>query len=291
MNRRSFLQTTAAASLAIQSPRLFALAADNAYRKQIGIQLYTLRDQIKADTVGTIKAVAEAGYKQVEPYGFPDADEMIAAAKDHGMAVYSSHFAWECVTNPSKKGVPAFDSILEKAKKVGLTDLVVPYIHGQNRKTLDDYKRLAENCNKAAVKAKTAGIQLSYHNHAFEFQPLEGGKTGFDVFIDEFAPEMQFELDVFWVNVGGVQPVDLMRKLKGRVSQLHLKDLKAGMTLPEFGQVPKDAFKELGNGIISMEPIIEAAGEIGVKHCHVEQDQSPDPVASIQQSIMYLKGL
>ncbi|MFT5131193.1 MAG: hypothetical protein ACI8W8_004829, partial [Rhodothermales bacterium] len=80
MKRRDFLHLGAAASITLPS---FALAPDNVYRNEIGIQLYTLRNQIKADTAGTIKAVADAGYKQVEPYGFPNADDMIKAAKDN----------------------------------------------------------------------------------------------------------------------------------------------------------------------------------------------------------------
>jgi len=168
---------------------------------------------------------------------------------------------------------------------------VIPYLTDQERKNLDDYKKIAAHSNKAAALAKKAGIQLSYHNHAFEFQPQDGGKTGFDVFMTEFGPDMQFELDVFWVKVGGVEPVDLIKKLSGRVAQVHLKDLKAGLTLPAFGAVPNDAFQELGDGIIPMEPIMVASRAAGVKHCHVEQDQSPDPIASIRQSMAYLKRL
>ena len=113
MKRRHFLQTTLASAIGIPA---FALDDNNAYRKNIGIQLYTLRNEIKEDVAGTLKAVADAGYKQVEPYGFPNAGEMIAAAKDNGLAVNSSHFAWESVTDPEKKGVPKFTDILEKAK-------------------------------------------------------------------------------------------------------------------------------------------------------------------------------
>lgn len=292
MIRRKFLKTALVSSLASSAAfQAMALSKNNRYRNEIGIQLYTLRNELKEDTVSTIKTVAEAGYQQVEPYGFPNAGLMIQAAKDHGMAVNSSHFDWESVTNPSKKGTTPFGKILDEARKEGLAHLVVPYVHEENRQTLDDYKRLAENCNRAALKAKQAGIQLSYHNHAFEFQPQEGGKTGYDILISEFAPEMKFEMDVFWIVVGGVDPVKLLRKLKGRVSQLHLKDLKKGMSLPEFGKVPNDAFKELGNGSIDMEPIIKAAEKAGVAHCHVEQDQSPNPIKSIQQSIQYLGTL
>lgn len=290
MNRRHFLQSSLASFLSVPA---FALEADNPYRKNIGIQLYTLRNQIKEDLAGTLKAVAAAGYRQVEAYGFPDATalELIKVSKDLGMAANSSHFAWESVTDPDKAGVAPFAEILQKAKDAGLSHLVIPYLHGDTRKTADDYKRLAERCNAGAALAKEAGIQLAYHNHQFEFQPLEGGKSGFDVFMAEFSPEMKFELDVFWVKVGGLDPVELLGKMKGRVSQIHLKDLKDGLTLPEFGSVPADAFKELGQGVIAMEPIIEAAALAGVVHAHVEQDQSPDPLKSIGMSMEYLKGL
>ncbi len=293
MKRRAFIKTTLATTLASSATlKAFALAKNNPYRKNIGIQLYTLRNEIKEDTVATIKAVAEAGYKQVEAYGFPNAEAMIKASKDHGLEVNSSHFAWEAVTSPDKAEKGAFDKILEQAQKDGLSHLVIPYLHNEERATLDDYKRVAERCNKAAVKAKKAGIQLAYHNHSFEFAPMEGKKSGYDILMAEFADEMQFEIDVFWVKLAGVEPVDLMKKLKGRVSQLHLKDLKAGIDIPHFeGGVPKEAFKELGNGIIPMEPIIKAAKAVGVAHCHVEQDQSPDPLASVQESIKHLATL
>lgn len=293
MKRRHFLQSTAAvaASSAISLPAFAQLADDNKFRKEIGIQLYTLRNQIKEDAGKTIKAVVDAGYHQGEMYGFPNAEPMIKAAKEHGLALHSSHINWACVTEPTKKGVQPFAEVLEKANEIGLKHLVVPYLHKRERDGIEGYKKTAENMNKAAKEAKKAGIQLAYHNHAFEFQPDDKGRTGFDVFIDEFEPEMQFELDVFWVKVGGSDPVALIHKLKGRVSQLHLKDLKIGMDLPNFGGVPKDAFQELGDGMIPMAPIIKAAGETGVAHCHVEQDQSPDPIKSIQQSMQYLKTI
>lgn len=277
--------------MASQPQTLMALAKDNAYRKNIGIQLYTLRNQIAKDAAGTLKAVAEAGYKQGEMYGFPKTDEMVKAAKDAGLALNSTHFEWDSVVNPKDEGMSDFMKTLEAAKKLGLSHLVIPYLQDANRKTLDDYKKVAENCNKAAAKAKEAGIQLAYHNHAFELEPKEGGATGFDVFIKEFSPEMKFEIDAFWIKVGGKDPVEFIKSLKGRVTQVHLKDLKDGLTLPHFASVPKDAFQELGDGIIPTEPILAAAAEAGVEHCHVEQDQSPDPLASIQQSMKYLMGL
>ena len=93
------------------------------------------------------------------------------------------------------------------------------------------------------------------------------------------------------VAMSGVDPVELIKKLKGRVSQLHLKDLKKGLELPNYGNLGKDAFKELGNGSIDMDAVIEAAAQAGVAHCHVEQDHSPDPLKSIGESMAHLKSL
>lgn len=293
MNRRNFIRTTAAGTLAMsQTGTLLALEADNAYRKNIGIQLYTLRNQISKDAAGTLKKVAEAGYKQVELYGFPKADAMIAGARDAGLAIHSSHFEWDSVVNPKDAAMSDFLRIVEAAKKIGLSHLVIPYLQDGNRKTLDDYKKVAENANKAADIADQAGIRLSYHNHNFEFEPKDGGKSGYDIFIEDFSPKMMFEIDVFWVKAAGIEPVELIKKLSGRVSQLHLKDLKDGIKVPNYASgLPADAFQELGDGIIPMEPILVAAKAAGVVHCHVEQDQSPDAMASIAQSIAYLAKL
>lgn len=292
MKRRQFLAATAAAgAVAMSTPRLFALDPNNVYRNEIGIQLYTLRNEIKKDVTSTIQAVADAGYKQVEMYGFPDSDDMIKASRDAGLALNSTHFAWNSVVNPDDKGVQPFGEILDKANKIGLSHLVIPYLEDRNRKNLDDYRQLAERCNKAAEQSKQAGIQLAYHNHAFEFKPGEGGKTGYDILTEQFSPDMHFEVDVFWIQVGGKDPVKLIRELKGRVSQLHLKDLNKEIAVPNYGSIPNEAFEELGDGVISMEPLIKVAAEAGVKHCHVEQDQSPNPLASIRQSMAHLKTL
>jgi sugar phosphate isomerase/epimerase len=293
MNRRAFIRKAAATSVFLsQAGNLLALEAENAYRKNIGIQLYTLRNELAKHVVGTLKQVAADGYQQVEPYGFPNADLMISAARDAGLGVHSSHFDSETVVNPKDAEMSDFAKILERAKNVGLSHLVIPYLQETNRRTLDDYKKVAAKANKAAAMAQQAGIQLCYHNHNFEFEPKEGGQCGYDIFMAEFSPQMKFEIDVFWVKAGGVEPVALIKKLHGRVAQLHLKDLKDGLRLPSYSTaMPKDAFRELGRGIIPMEPILVAAKAAGVDYCHVEQDQSPDALASIQQSLDYLRKL
>lgn len=292
MKRREFLATTLATTAMISRPRsILALDADNKYRKEIGIQLYTLRNEINKDVKATLKAVADAGYKQVECYGFPNAGPMITAARENGLAINSTHFDWDSVINPDQKGVRPFSEVLDNANKAGIKHLVIPYLAGKNRKTLDDYKLVCERCNKGAEQARKAGIQLSYHNHSFEFQPLEGGETGYETMIKEFSSDMHFEVDVFWIQVGGADPVQMIRRLNGRVSQLHLKDLNQSVKTPKYSGIPKEAFEELGDGVIDMEPIIDAANDAGVKICHVEQDHSPHPIKSIQQSMAHLKTL
>ena len=213
---------------------------------------------------------------------------MISAATDNGLAINSTHFDWNTIVDAKDAELPAFREIVEKASGLRISNLVIPYIQDKVRKDLDAYKATAGKFNKAAEICKEAGIQLAYHNHAFEFQPMAEGKTGYDVFIEEFSPDMMFEIDVFWVKLAGVEPVALIEKLKGRVSQLHLKDLKEGVEMPSYSSPGKDAFKEIGNGIIPMEPIMAAAEKAGVKHCHVEQDQSPHPIESIQESMKTL---
>lgn len=290
MNRRLFLTTVSAGISTSASLNSFAALSKSPYHDNIGIQVYTLRDQMN-NAEAVFKSLAEYGYKQIEPYGYPGKADWIKIARDQGLAVHSSHFDWECVVNPQNKHKVSFDQILETSKEAGLSHLVVPYLHNHNRKTLDDYKRVAENCNKAAVKAKAAGIQLAYHNHAFEFEPKADGKCGFDIFVEEFAPEMKFEIDVFWVKVGNHDPVKLIEKLSSRVSQLHLKDLRNGVKLPQYNGVKKTDYEELGDGMIPMQPIIDAAAKVGVAHCHVEQDHSPDPLASVKKSIGHLNSL
>ncbi|MEP3479439.1 MAG: sugar phosphate isomerase/epimerase [Fuerstiella sp.] len=292
MKRRDFMATAGIAAAAISKPEwLFAGSDDNKYRKDIGIQLYTLRNEIGKDVKATIKAVADAGYKQVECYGFPNADPMIAAAKDNGLAINSTHFDWDSVVNPDDEGVRPFAEVLEQANKANIKHLVVPYLVDKNRRNLDDYKLLCERCNQSAEEAKKAGIQLSYHNHSFEFQPMEGGVTGFETMIKEFSADMKFEIDIFWVQVGGKDPVKMIGDLKGRISQLHLKDLNASVKAPMYSGIPNEAFEELGDGVIDMSPILEAAEKASVEICHVEQDHSPHPIQSIQQSMKYLKTL
>lgn len=292
MNRRSFLLRTAAATAAFSTGRAFAaLAADEQYKTNLGIQLYTLRGALGKDAAGTLKQVAEIGYKQVEMYGFPNCQPLIDGAKAAGLALNSTHFNWDSAVNPKDEGFSEFKMVLEKAKETGLSHLVVPSLAGKNRSGADAWKKTAENLNKAAAIAKSAGVTLGYHNHAFEFEPMKEGGTGYEIFMKEFSEDMAFEVDVFWVKAAGLDPAELITKLTGRVKQLHLKDLKKEVETPKFSGLGGDAFKEVGKGQIDFAAVIAAAKKAGVVHCHVEQDQSPDPLASVKESYGYLQAM
>ena len=261
--------------------------------KTIGLQLWTVRNQLEQDIPTTIKAVADAGYQQVELMRVLGSENIIQAASDNHLSVTSAFIEWTSIGNPSADNAPSFDKILERANAIGLKYLVFGYIGKGHRETVGHFKKHAAAANDAGQKCKQAGIQLCYHNHSFEFAKLPGGKTGWDVLVKEFDPDLvKFELDVFWVAIGGGDPLQSLKNLKGRVAQVHLKDLKKGASIEhDEGQVPHEAFKELGNGSIDMSQVLDLSAKIGVDQCHVEQDQSPDPIRSVSVSMKHLVSL
>lgn len=294
MDRRTFLTSSSAAALtAALSRPLQAMPKESKYLRTIGLQLWTVRNQMQDDEAATLKSVADAGYKQVELMKTLESDRIVATARDLGMKVTSAFIDWQSIGNPAAKDAPAFDRILDQARKMKLRHLVFGYIGRGHRETAAHYQAHAERANRAGEKCRAAGIQLCYHNHSFEFAKLDSGKTGFDILIDEFDKQLvKFEVDVFWVKIGGWDPLKTLRRLKGRVSQVHLKDLQAGTDIEhDEGKVPHAAFKELGNGTIKMQPVLDLSAQIGVEQCHVEQDQSPAPLRSIRTSLSHLQEL
>lgn len=297
MKRRQFIKSASAATISLPLFLQNALAqqspAAKKYFETIGLQVWTVRNQLEKDIPGTMKAIADAGYRQVELGRVMDADKFIPVAKDLGMNVTSSFIDWQAIGNPTANGAANIDQIIEKGKDLGLKHIVFGYIGKGHRETADHYKAHAERANRAGEKCKEAGMQLCYHNHSFEFADLGEGTTGWDLFVEHFDNDLvKFEVDVFWVKVGGQNPLKTMRALKGRISQVHLKDMKRGTgTIHDEGKVPEDAFQELGDGVINMQKVMQVAMRMGAEQCHVEQDQSPDPIKSIAQSMDHLKKL
>ena len=296
VDRRSALKTfaaSAAALVAMRNARSFGLPDDDPYLSKIGLQLYTVRNQMANAPAQTLASIKAAGYDQVELMDVMDADVMVPLAKEQGLEATSAFMPWNILGQEKPENVATLAMVLDKATKNKLQHLVFGYIGKGSRETADQFKAMADRCNAAAETCAAANIQLCYHNHSFDFQPLDGGQCGFEIFIERFDPMMmKFELDVFWAAIGGWDPVETLYKLDRRVSQVHLKDLKSGEgTIYDEAKIPVDAFKEVGSGIIDMPAVIQAARKIGVVQCHVEQDQSPAPLKSVEQSVAYLKKM
>ena len=293
MQRRNFLRTTGAGLATLLTRPAWASPANSPYLKTLGLQLYTLRNQLTEDVPGTIKAVADAGYYQVEPMQVVGGEPIFECAREHGLKVTSAMMDWKTLVSPGEQDVPSFQKTLDVAVAQKLKFLVIPYVGKGHRETADQLKMLAHRANRAGEACRKAGIQLCYHHHSFEFAKLPSGETGWEVFVQEFDPALvKFEIDVFWAAIGGLDPVETIRQLKGRVAQLHLKDLLKGTPIIyDESKVPKEAFQEIGNGIVDWPAVLNAGEFAGVTQCHVEQDQSPDPIASIRESIRHLKSL
>ncbi|MDH3222835.1 MAG: TIM barrel protein, partial [Gemmatimonadota bacterium] len=141
------------------------------------------------------------------------------------------------------------------------------------------YRRVAEFLNEAGEAAAPVQVRVGYHNHAFEFEPLEG-TTGFDILASELDPDVaDLEIDLHWARVGGADPLALFREYPGRFRLCHVKDLdrQGGMA-------------DVGAGVIDWAAIFAAAEEAGLEHAFVEHDQPDDPLASITASYRYLTG-
>jgi sugar phosphate isomerase/epimerase len=298
MKRRTFLG--GAAALALSSNALAdilrtpfnTLPANNPYLETLGLQLYTVRNELEMDKEATLKAVKDAGYHQVELMNTMDSDEIVTIARDLGLNVTSAFFNWETVANPNENA-PTMETVIEKANEIGLKHLVFGYIGPGHRESVEHFKAHADSASIAGEKCLEAGIQLCYHNHSFEFKPLEDDVTGFDLFIERFHRDfVKFELDVFWSQIGGWDALRMLDKLDGRVTQVHLKDLKKG-TKKEYdeGNVAEKAFQPLGRGSINMKKVIAKCKEIGVEQCHVEQDQSPSPIEEIGVSYVHMQEI
>jgi len=184
------------------------------------------------------------------------------------------------------------NAAIADAKANGVRFLVYPYVAPPQRAGLEGMRKLAAVLNAAGQRCNDAGMRLCYHNHAFEFQPIDD-TTPFAVLLAETKPDrVGLELDVFWVSVAGHDPVELLKRHADRIKLVHLKD-KAPGTKVQYGEdVPHGAFQEVGAGTLDFKAILRAAAAASVEHYFVEQDQTPgDPLVSLRQSHEYLSHL
>lgn len=252
----------------------------------LGVQLYTVRNVIVTDPAGTLKAIEGIGYSEVEAT-YDNLNQIWTALEATKLKRVSIHVDAAIFM----EGGGPLDTVLKDVKRHGFEYVVVPSLPTA-KGGADSIKQLADMLNKAGEQAKKRKLTLCYHNHAHDFQPIDG-KPAVEMLLSETRPELvSLEMDVFWVSVAGLDPVAMLKKHAGRVPLVHLKDKAAGIAKQYNEEVPKSAFKEVGSGSIDIPGVLKAADSAGVKHYFVEQDQtSGDPIASLRQSYKYLSGL
>jgi sugar phosphate isomerase/epimerase len=190
---------------------------------------------------------------------------------------------------PVEPGV-TFQDCISLARDVGFQYIVFNYLTPEERLGLDFYRSLAGKLNAAAHQADLAGLRFCYHNHDFEFQPKPGGRP-IDVLLKYLDRKLvRLEVDTFWVSMAGVNAAAFLRQHAERVELVHLKDRAKGTPIHyDIATVPNATFKPLGSGDLPLREILQAISETRARHVFVEQDFSPDPIASLRQSYAFLK--
>ncbi|AOS43220.1 Inosose dehydratase [Lacunisphaera limnophila] len=262
------------------------------YLPTLGLQLWTVRRELERDIPGTLRAIAQAGYAQIELQNLANVHAIARLARELGLGLTSAFLDWTALAQPGPAADAELVRTLALARELNLRYLVFGYLGKGGRETITQMRAHAAAANAFGRRCRDAGIQLCYHHHAFEFAPLDDGRTtGWDILLRDFEPDLvQFEFDVFWAAAGGLDPVQTLHDLRGRIAQVHLKDLPAGTPrLWDEHAVPPETFQEIGRGCLDWTRILAACVATGVAQCHVEQDESPDPLASIRQSIDWLR--
>ena len=260
----------------------------------IGLQLYTVRDAMAADPLGTLRKVAEIGYNSIENatytgtekfYGM-DAMTYKKALATNGLTANSGHYR---LGEEMEKGAPVQGTILhdwqkavDDASAVGLKYMVCAYLSSQERGDLDHYKKLAEIFNKAGETCKKSGIQFCYHNHDFEFQNQDS-VFPYDILLDKTEKDLvKMEADLYWIKKAGQDPLALFQKRPGRFPLWHVKDMS---------KEADQTFAAVGTGIIDFKTIFQHKDQAGMKYFFVEQDKCPgSPFDSITQSYNFIKA-
>jgi len=278
--RRNFLATLGVAAFGLASRDALAdgvLLSPKRKLKKVGLQLYTVRDLMKADLPGTLRKVAQIGYKEVEFAGYfgRSPAQIRALLKQNGLTSPSSHIGLDIL---EKDPVKAFAD----AKAIGHQWATVPYIPEERRKTVDDWNRIIDLLNRLGPQAKAAGLRLAYHNHDFEIRPVNGVRP-LDMMLDRTDPSLvDFEMDLYWVVFGGGDPIDFFNRHPKRFAMVHVKD-SAGP--------PDNKMVDVGKGTIDFPKIFAQSDKAGIKHYFVEHDQPADPIATIRNSYQYLHAV
>jgi sugar phosphate isomerase/epimerase len=287
MQRRTFLKQSVTLSAGLMAMPSMAWETD----RLIGLQLYTLRDVVAKDVAGTFSKIAAAGYGEVEMYGLATGNtffglpvkKIAELLKENNLRSPGGHYMPEDFLFNNGDGDDV-KNLCDVGRQLNNEYIIIPWMKEERRKTLDQYKELAERLNKAGEIVKAAGLQLAYHNHDFEFADL-GGEHGYKILLNNTdANLLKMELDLYWVVRAGYNPLDLFKEQPGRFHLWHVKDMDK-----------KDPAQntEVCNGSIDFKKIFKAAKLAGAKHFIVEQENNymPDYFGSISSSRKAVKKL
>ncbi len=253
--------------------------------RDIAVQLYSLREEAKVDFIKVLERVAEIGYKAVEPAGFHNLTptEFKKVIDDLGLKMYSSHTPWMRGEDVSAE--------LAMAAELGLDKVVCGY-GPDDFKDMDAIKKTADTTNALIEKVKAAGLKLFQHNHAWEFDRIDG-KLKYEIYLD-MVPEVEVQMDAFWSsNFGAEDPAAMMKKFADRITLVHLKDGVFHQPDAETKMVNgfldrKLALVPLGTGEMDLPAIVAQVPDC-VDNLIVELDYCTiDMMEAIEKSYKYL---
>lgn len=264
---------------------LVALTSTLTSAQEIGLQLYSLRNEIPKDVPGTLKQIKNWGITEIEgggTYGMT-VEEFNTLSKNTGLKLIAigADFA-ELEKEPM--------AVAQRAKAFGVTYVVCYWIphHGDNF-TLADTENAIHVFNTAGKILAEQGISFCYHPHGYEFRP-NGKGTLFDLMMAKLNPAyVNFEMDVFWIKHPGQDPVKILKKYKNRFPLMHLKDRKPGTEGNQNGHADVETNVVLGQGDVGIAAIMKVAKKYGVKHFFIE-DESSRAAEQIPQSLEFLKS-
>ncbi len=254
--------------------------------QEIGLQLYSLRNQFKTDVPGTLAKVKSFGIKEIEgggTYGL-SMEEYKKLLAQNGLKMVSVGAGFEKLRDDPQ-------AVVAEAKAFGAKYVMCSWIpHDGDEFTIDDMNKAKDVFTKAGKLLHDNGIQLCYHIHGYEFRPHESGDL-FDYLVKATDPRyVNFEMDVFWVKHPGQDPVALLNKYPNRFLLMHLKDRRQGTENSQTGQADDETNVVLGTGDVGIAAVMKAAKKAGVKHYFIE-DESLHAEVQIPQSLRYLKSL
>lgn len=262
------------------------LAQENRlFTGEIGIAPYTFRNSFPHGVAATLDTIQQMGFTEIEGGGGDmDPHEYKKLCDARGLSIPSTGGDYNQLLNDPTETI-------ERARIYGANYIVVFWIpHDVGNFNFENAKKAAEDFNKIGKVLKENGLTLAYHAHGYEFQP-HGDGTLLDYLMENTNPEyVSFEMDVFWIQYGGGDPVALLEKYGNRWKLMHLKDMKHGIKKDLRGLTDPEFDVALGTGQVDIEGIIRAAQKAGVAHYFIE-DESSRIQTQLPESIAYLRSL